>query len=117
MVCIDKSTPGASTWTMRADERFENPAGIMQGGFIAAFCDSAMGAAAVTFAGERKVNVANAELKVSMLRAVTTGSHLTCAARVSSGGRNVAFVEADVTDQSGVLLARATSTYIYKDRK
>lgn len=117
MVCVDKSTPGSSTWTMRADERFENPAGIMQGGFIAAFCDSAMGAAAVTFAGDRKVSVANAELKVSMLRAVVTGSQLTCAARVTSGGRNVAFVEADVTDQGGVLLARATSTYIYKDRK
>ena len=34
---------------MRADERFANPAGIMQGGFLGAFADSSMGAAAVTY--------------------------------------------------------------------
>ena len=27
--CLDKATPGRSVWQMRADERFENPAGIV----------------------------------------------------------------------------------------
>ena len=39
---------------MTADERFANPAGIVQGGFLAAFFDSAMGAAAVTFVEGRR---------------------------------------------------------------
>jgi uncharacterized protein (TIGR00369 family) len=117
MVCIDKATPGRSVWTMISDERFENPAGIMQGGFLTAFVDSSMGAAAVTFAEGRKVFVANAELKMSFMAAVPTGIELTCTAEVVSGGARVAFVEASVIDPEGRLLARASSTYIYRDRK
>ena len=70
MTCIDKSTPGRCVWRMQADERFANPAGIMQGGFIGAFCDSSMGAAAVTNVGDRRVFCSNAEIKVSFLGAV-----------------------------------------------
>jgi uncharacterized protein (TIGR00369 family) len=122
MVCVDKAAPGRCTWRMRADERFANPAGIMQGGFIGAFADSSMGAAAVTNVGDRRVFCSNAEFKVSFLAAVQPGSELTCRAEVVSGGRRVAFVEASVTarapgdDVEERLVARATSTYIYKDR-
>ena len=73
MTCVDKATPGRCTWRMTADERFANPAGIMQGGFLAAFADSAMGAAAVTFVEGRKVFAANAEMKISFLAAVPPG--------------------------------------------
>jgi uncharacterized protein (TIGR00369 family) len=117
MVCVDKSEAGTSTWSMTVDERFENPAGIMQGGFLASFCDSAMGASAVTYVKDRKVNVSNAELKISFFSAIRTGSVLTCRATVTSGSRRVAFVEATVTDQLGRVVGRATSTYIYRDRK
>jgi uncharacterized protein (TIGR00369 family) len=115
-VCVDKSVPGRTVWVMGADERFANPAGIVQGGFVAALCDSSMGAAAVTFAGDRKVSVANAELKVSFLAPVALGDTLTCEAVVVSGGRRTAFVEASVTTADGRLVARATSTYLMKDR-
>ncbi len=123
MVCVDKRTPGRCVWRMRADERFANPAGIMQGGFIGAFADSSMGAAAVTYAEGRKVYCSNAEIKVSFLGAVDPGSELECTAEVVSGGRRVAFVEASVTarppggDVDGRLVARASSTYIFKERE
>ena len=71
---------------MRADERFLNPAGIVQGGFLAAMLDSAMGASAVTALGERRVSVANTEMKVSFLRAVAAGDVLTCVATVLKPG-------------------------------
>jgi uncharacterized protein (TIGR00369 family) len=121
MTCVDKATPGRCVWRMRADERFANPAGIMQGGFLGAFADSAMGAAAVTFVEDRRVFSSNAELKISFLRAVPPGADLVCTAEVVSGGRRVAFVEASVTarveGQEGErLVARASSTYLYKDR-
>jgi len=116
MTCSDKSRPGRCTWKMFADERFENPAGIMQGGFIGAFADSTMGAAAVTFTEGRPVIVANAEMKISFLAAVTTGSELSCTAEVVSGGGRVAFVEASVM-AGDRLVARASSTYLFKERK
>jgi uncharacterized protein (TIGR00369 family) len=122
MTCVDKTTPGRCVWRMQADERFANPAGIMQGGFVGAFADSSMGAAAVTWVQERRVFCSNAEMKISFLAAVPPGAELTCTAEVVSGGRRVSFVEASVTarvESEGEerLVARATSTYIYKDRE
>jgi uncharacterized protein (TIGR00369 family) len=101
---------------MVADERFANPAGVVQGGFLGAFADSAMGAAVVTYAQGRKVFVANAELKISFLAAVTPGIELTCEAEVISGGSRVAFVEATVLGPGRRMLARISSTYLYRDR-
>jgi uncharacterized protein (TIGR00369 family) len=116
MVCVDKSEPGTTVWQMPADERFTNPVGALQGGFLAACCDSAMGAATVTWARGRKVFSANAELKVSFLAPVRPGGTLTCTSRVISGGSRVAFVEAEVADGEGRLVAKASSTYILTPR-
>ena len=116
MVCLDKTEPGRSVWQMVADERFSNPVGIVQGGFVAAFADSAMGAASVTFAKERKVFSANAEIKVSFLKPAKVGSTLTCTAQVISGGSRAAFCEAEVVDDEGRLVAKASSTYILTPR-
>ena len=116
MVCLDKSEPGRSVWRMVADERFSNPVGMVQGGFVAAFADSAMGAASVTFARERKVFSANAEIKVSFLKPAKVGATLTCTAQVISGGSRAAFCEAEVVDDEGRLVAKASSTYILTPR-
>jgi uncharacterized protein (TIGR00369 family) len=116
MVCIDKSEPGRSVWRMLADERFANPVGIVQGGFVAAFADSAMGAASVTFAKDRKVFSANAEIKVSFLKPAKVGSTITCTAYVISGGKRAAFIEAEVTDEDDRLIAKASSTYLLTPR-
>lgn len=116
MVCLDKSEPGRSVWRMVADERFSNPVGIVQGGFVAAFADSAMGAASVTFARERKVFSANAEMKISFLRPARVGSTLTCTAYTISGGSRAAFVEAEVVDDEGRMIAKASSTYLLTAR-
>ncbi len=116
MVCIDKSEPGRSVWQLVADERFSNPVGIVQGGFVAAFADSAMGAASVTYAREHKVFSANAEMKISFLKPARVGSTLTCTAYTISGGSRAAFVEAEVTDDEGRLVAKASSTYLLTAR-
>jgi uncharacterized protein (TIGR00369 family) len=116
MVCVDKSEPGRSVWRMLADERFGNPVGIVQGGFVAAFADSAMGAASVTFAKQRKVFSANAEIKVSFLKPAKVGSTLTCTAFVISGGNRAAFIEAEIVDDEGRLVAKASSTYLLTPR-
>jgi uncharacterized protein (TIGR00369 family) len=129
LVCVDKSVPGTTTWRANSDERFANPAGIMQGGFLSAICDSAMGASALTFAQGRKVFVRNAEMKISFLAPVSTGRILECIATVISGGRSAAFVEAELFDAGTLsrlpgaspevpkLVAKATSTYLYADRE
>ncbi len=116
MVCIKKDEPGVTVWTMKVDERFCNPVGVMQGGFLGAFVDSAMGASSITAAAGRKVFSANAELKISFFRPVPMDALITCTATTVSSGKRVNFVEADVHDEQGRLLARATSTYLIRDR-
>lgn len=117
MTCVDKSEPGRTVWRMPADERFTNPAGILQGGFLAAMADSAMGASSVTWARERKVFSANAELKISFVRPVSPGGDLTCTAWVVSGGNRAAFLEAEIVDGEGRLVAKASSTYLLSPRE
>jgi uncharacterized protein (TIGR00369 family) len=118
MTCIDKERPGRTVWRMLADERFANPAGVVQGGIIGAMADSAMGSATVTFArGQgRRVFSSNVEMKTSFLAPARVGSVLECTATVVSGGSRVAFTEAEVVDDSGTTVARASSTYLFTDR-
>jgi uncharacterized protein (TIGR00369 family) len=119
MTCVEKSQPGRTVWRMRADERFANPAGIVQGGFLGAMADSAMGSAAVTFvrASGRKVFASNVEMKTSFLAGARVGSMLECTATVISGGSRVAFAEAEVVDEEGRTVARASSTYLFTARE
>ena len=116
MVCVDKATAGVTVWKMRAEEFMANPLGVVQGGFVAAFADSAMATATVTNLRGRKAYTANTELKISYLKAVKIGEQLTCTARVIGGGQRVTFVEAEVTDSAGTLLAKASSTYLLTPR-
>ena len=116
LTCIDKSVPGQTVWTMKVDDRFLNPAGIVQGGFIAAMLDSAMGASAVTGAGKKNISVANTEMKVSFLRPAKLGAVLTCTAKVLKPGSVISFLEAKVTNEAGQLIATASSSYLIKER-
>ena len=119
MRCLDKSEPGRTVWQMSADERFANPAGIVQGGFVGAMADSAMGAATITYAraAGRRVISSNVEMKTSFLAPVRVGATLVCTARVVSGGSRVAFAEAEVVDDAGTVVARASSTYLFTARE
>ncbi len=119
IICIDKSSAGTSVWRMKCDERFANPIGIIQGGFISAMADSAMGACSVSFAQKdgKKVISANAEMKISFFKPARVGSTLTCTAQVVSGGSRVTFLEATVEDDNNTIIAKATSTYIITPRQ
>jgi uncharacterized protein (TIGR00369 family) len=115
MTCVDKTQPGRTVWRMLADERFANPIGVIQGGFIGAMADSAMGSATVTFAraAGRKSFSSSIEMKTSFLAPARVGAVLECTARVVQGGARVAFAEAEVVDDAGVVIARASSSYLF----
>jgi uncharacterized protein (TIGR00369 family) len=116
LTCVDKSVPGRTVWRAKADERFSNPAGVIQGGFLAAMLDSAMGASAVTMVADRRVFVANTEMKVSFVRAAKVNDILTCVATVLKPGRVISFLEAKITDSDERLIATASSTYLIRER-
>ena len=117
LTCVEKRRDATTVWRMRVDERFLNPAGVLQGGFLSAMMDSAMGASAVMSVADRKVNVANTDIKATFLRAVRPGDVLTCTATVLKPGTVVAFLGARVFDHEQRLVATASSTYLIKERR
>jgi uncharacterized protein (TIGR00369 family) len=117
ITCVDKSVPGVTVWQMTPGEQFANPIGVVQGGFVTAFADTAMASATITNLQGRKAYTANTELKISFLRGAPVGELLTCTARVIGGGKRVTFVEAEVVDSEGALVAKASSTYLLTPRE
>ena len=89
-------------------EAFLNPHGTVQGGFVAAMLDDTMGPALVS-----KTNgvciPASIDLNVSYIKSVKPG-RVIAKGRVVSMGRTIAFLEAELFDEQGELLARATSS-------
>ncbi len=91
---------------------FASPRGAVQGGLIAGFLDEVMGGAllAVTDAGEfgQKLPL-NLDMNLTFLRMVPLET-ITAKGRVVKSGRRVVFLEGELYDMSGNVLARATST-------
>jgi uncharacterized protein (TIGR00369 family) len=100
--------PGRAVFAMEVDERHHNPMGTLHGGIYCDLADAAMGYAYAATLGEGET-FTTIELKINFLRAVKKAT-LTAEARVVKAGSSVGYVECDVKDQTGKLVARVAST-------
>jgi uncharacterized protein (TIGR00369 family) len=100
--------PGHAVFEMEADERHHNPIGTLHGGIYCDLADAAMGYAYAATLGEGET-FTTIELKVNFLRAVRKAT-LTAEASVVKAGSTLGYIECDVKDQTGRLVARAAST-------
>ena len=91
-----------------ARPEFLNPGGTVQGGIVTAMLDDAAATACIVHAG-RRIFVPTLELKVSFFAPAREGM-LYAEGRVVKAGRTIAFLEADLSDADGRLLARMTTT-------
>jgi uncharacterized protein (TIGR00369 family) len=100
--------PGRAVFEMDADERHHNPMGTLHGGIYCDLADAAMGFAyaATLKDGEAFTTI---ELKIKFLSAVRKAT-LTAEAKVVKAGSTLGYVECEVKDQTGKLVAKATST-------
>jgi uncharacterized protein (TIGR00369 family) len=81
--------------------------GVVQGGYICAWIDSAMAYAAMSL--DPDVLPLSLELKVSFLGPARPGP-VVVSAWIEQRGRTVCFAEGKLSDPSGVVLAKGTST-------
>ncbi|HEY3797940.1 MAG TPA: PaaI family thioesterase [Caulobacteraceae bacterium] len=86
---------------------FLNPAGTIQGGLLAAMLDDTMGPAVVV-ASRGEHYAPTISLNVSFLAPAKVGP-LYGEARVVQMGKTVVFMEGELTDADGVVVARATA--------
>lgn len=99
---------GRAMVTLAAGPQHANPMGTLHGGVLCDIADAAMGMAfATTLAsGESFTTV---ELKINFFRPVWNAL-LKAEGKVVRRGRSVGYVECEVTDERGQLVAKASST-------
>ena len=100
--------PGRVRVRYTARPEFGNPQGAIQGGFLAAMLDDAMGPALFTTLGAEQF-APTIEMKVSFLRPARPGP-LIAEGRVVHKTRSLAFVEGALSTEDGDLIATATAT-------
>ena len=100
--------PGRAVVEMETDERHHNPMGTVYGGLYRDLADAAMGYAYAATLGEGE-SFTTVELKINFFRPVRK-EKLTAEASVLRAGANLGYVECDVKDGEGRLVARAAST-------
>ncbi len=108
LLAVD-SAAGTVKMRFMAKPEFCNPMGTVQGGFIVAMLDDAAALAAIVKSGER-IAVPTIELKTSFFGPARAGEPLYVEARCLKLGKRVAFMEADLTDGTGKLLARLSTS-------
>lgn len=91
-----------------ARPEFLNPAGVIQGGILAAMLDDTMGPAMFIMA-EGRVFTPTIEMHVSFLAPARLGP-LVGEGQVIQGGKSIAFLEGKLMDAAGIVVARATAS-------
>ena len=99
---------GTVRMSFETKREFCNPMGNVQGGFVAVMLDECAGVAALVKSGMRQV-VPTIELKVTYFAPARMGV-VFAEGRCLRLGQRVAFMEADLLDAEGNLLARLSAS-------
>ena len=100
--------PGRAVFEMDVGPQHASPLGTLHGGVICDLVDGAMGCAHASQLEDGET-FTTLELKINYLKPVWNG-HLVAEGKVIKAGRTIGLVEGRVTDESGSLVAYATST-------
>ena len=111
LIAIDPDE-GTIEVAFTATEQFLNPAGTVQGGFLAAMLDDTLGPALVATLGDGQW-APTADLHVQFMKPAKPGE-LRGSARIVRRGRDVAFLAGELHDPHGELVATATATAVIR---
>jgi uncharacterized protein (TIGR00369 family) len=105
---ISESEPGRVVVELVAGPQHRHGGGVVQGGVITQIADAAMGMSLATLQENGLWNT-TIELKINFIRPAVKG-RLRAVGRVIEMRQTLLFSEADVFDEAGRLIARASST-------
>lgn len=106
---LDDVSPGEAAVSLALAPRHLNLMGTLHGGLISTLADTATGLSLRTLL-DADASFVTTQLSVVFLAPGREGS-VQARGRVVRAGRRFGYAEADVTDQDGRLLARATATF------
>ena len=105
---ISEAEPGRVVLELVAGPQHRHGGGVVQGGVITQIADAAMGMSLATLQQDGMWNT-TIELKINFIRPAVEG-RLRAVGRVIDMRQTLHFSEADVFDEAGRLIARASST-------
>ena len=105
---VEEIGGGRAVASLRSGPQHANPMGTLHGGVLCDLADAAMGMAFVTTLAPDE-SFTTVELSINFFRPVWQ-TVLRAEGRVINRGRNVGYVECDITDQEGKYVAKARST-------
>ncbi len=105
---------GSIRASFNLDDRFTNPSGVIQGGYLAAALDEVMTVAAIA-KSKLTIFAPSLEIKTTYLKAVKPGI-VKATGTVLKLGQSVAFVEGALFDQDGSVAVKATGTSLVRKR-
>jgi uncharacterized protein (TIGR00369 family) len=89
--------------------KYANPAGVIQGGYLAVVFDHLIGPLSMLTAGALATSL---DLATYFLAPVLPGERLTVVAHMRKAGRTAQYINADATNEKGILVATASSTIL-----
>lgn len=101
--------PGKSECKIDVVEEHLNPGGVVHGGATYTMADTGMAFALMPMLQENELST-TVEIKMSYFKAVREGS-ITCKTDVIKKGKRIAFLESELRDDAGDIVARASGTY------
>jgi uncharacterized protein (TIGR00369 family) len=107
---LDHIGDGRAVASLQAGPQHANPMGTLHGGILCDLADAAMGMAFVSTL-EAEESFTTIALSINFFRPVWQ-TRLQAEARVVNRGKNVGYVECNVTDQDAKLVAKAASTCV-----
>lgn len=105
---ITEVEPGRAVFEMETGPHHANPMGTLHGGILCDIADAAMGIAYASMLGEGET-FTTLELKINFLKPVWNAK-IRAEGRIVKRGKTVGMTECDVFDETGSLVARASST-------
>lgn len=105
---------GCTTIEMDITKKYWNPMRTLHGGVYCDLADAAMGFSFLTTLNEDEL-FTTVDLRINYLRSVTTGK-LIASSKIIKRGKRLGYMECEIVDEKGELVAKASSTCIIQKR-
>jgi uncharacterized protein (TIGR00369 family) len=105
---VSEVRDGRAVATLEAGPQHANPMGTLHGGILCDIADAAMGMAFASTLGANE-SFTTVELKINFFRPVWN-AQLKAEGKVVRRGKMIGYVECEVSDEKGRLIAKANST-------
>jgi uncharacterized protein (TIGR00369 family) len=112
---IESLGEGSSRMVMPVDSRLFNSGGVLHGGALASIADASIAAALATLIDHDREMMATVEMKINYMAPVR-GGDIVCESRIIQKGKSVAVGESSLYSGEGKLLAKATATFLVRER-